>query len=114
MRRLVVVIAIGGAAILAACGGSSPEVPLGPDGNPDPVLLAGRDIYQEVCAQCHGKDGGGGRAPLLKDGQVVRRFPDVAAQIEVVENGRGAMPSFAGDLDPEQIEAVVLYTREVL
>ena len=39
------------------------------------------------------------------------RFPDPADQEAVVTNGRGSMPSFADSLTPEQIAAVVEYTR---
>ena len=39
------------------------------------------------------------------------RFPDPAEQAAVVANGRGAMPSFSSSLTPEQIAAVVEFTR---
>ena len=38
-------------------------------------------------------------------------FPDAADQEAVVANGRGSMPAFADSLTPEQIAAVVEYTR---
>jgi mono/diheme cytochrome c family protein len=41
----------------------------------------------------------------------VGRFPNAADQITVVSQGRGSMPSFADSLTPEQIAAVVEYTR---
>jgi mono/diheme cytochrome c family protein len=46
---------------------------------------------------------------------VVAAYPDVAAQIDVVTNGKGdGMPAFADKLTAGEIEAVVRYTREVL
>jgi mono/diheme cytochrome c family protein len=100
---------------LAGCtSGSAPEVPAGPNGSPDPVLVAGRDIFTRRCAACHGLGGGGGRGPKLADGRVVERYPEVADQIALVTNGRNGMPKFADVLDPGEIEAVVRYTREVL
>jgi mono/diheme cytochrome c family protein len=45
---------------------------------------------------------------------VVGRFPDPNDQIAVVTKGRGSMPSFADTLTPEQIAAVVDYTRNDL
>jgi mono/diheme cytochrome c family protein len=44
----------------------------------------------------------------------VERFPQVADQLELVREGRGTMPAWEGRLSPEQIAAVVRYTREVL
>jgi mono/diheme cytochrome c family protein len=45
---------------------------------------------------------------------VVTRFPDPAAQIAVVTDGRRGMPSFATRLSADEIAAVVEYTRTVL
>ena len=98
----------------AACGGSAPEVPVGPDGVADPVLLEGREVWASTCARCHGGDGGGGRGPRLNGGRVVDAYPDVTDQVVVVAEGLGQMPSFADQLDAGEIEAVVRYTREVL
>ena len=38
---------------------SAPEAPLGPDGQPDPVLTVGRDIWVDRCARCQANDGRG-------------------------------------------------------
>ena len=42
------------------------------------------------------------------------RFPLLADQVMVVSDGQGSMPGFGGRYDPEALEAVVRYTREVL
>jgi mono/diheme cytochrome c family protein len=75
---------------------------------------SGAAIFATRCASCHGADGGGGFGPALGGGVVVGRFPDPKDQIAVVTNGRGSMPSFADSLTPEQIAAVVEYTRNDL
>jgi mono/diheme cytochrome c family protein len=75
---------------------------------------AGAAIYSTRCAGCHGTDGGGGFGPALANGIVAERFPDPADQAAVIEEGRGAMPSFADSLTPEQITAVVTFTRTEL
>ena len=75
---------------------------------------AGAAIYATRCASCHGEDGGGSLGPALGGGVVVGRFPDPNDQIAVVTKGRGSMPSFADSLTPEQIAAVVDYTRNDL
>jgi mono/diheme cytochrome c family protein len=41
----------------------------------------------------------------------VEAFPDAADQVAVVTNGQGGMPDFGNDLTPEQIDAVVEFTR---
>ena len=113
MRRLLAVLLVL-VGLAAACAGDAPEVPVGPDGEADPALVAGRDIYSGRCANCHGASGGGGQGPKLADGRVAEQYPDIADQIEVVTEGRKQMPGFGGTLTPQEIEAVVRYTREVL
>ena len=85
------------------------------EATPIPAAAAdsGEAIFATRCARCHGTDGGGGFGPALA-GVVTDRFPDAADEVVVVTNGSGAMPSFADSLTPEQIEAVVEYTRTQL
>jgi len=52
--------------------------------------------------------------PALADGRVVERYPDIADHLEIVRDGRNAMPAWEGELTPEEIEAVVRYEREGL
>jgi mono/diheme cytochrome c family protein len=75
---------------------------------------AGAAIYSTRCAGCHGSDGGGGFGPALGNGIVAERYPDPADQAAVIANGQGAMPGFDGSLSPEQITAVVTFTRTEL
>jgi len=113
LRRVVLAMSISVALTVGGCAGSAPEVPNGPDGNPDPVLLVGRDVFGSRCSSCHGSSGGGGTGSRLA-GTVVETYPDIAAQVAVVSDGRNNMPSFGGTLSAAEIEAVVRYTREVL
>lgn len=76
--------------------------------------IDGAVIYAGACASCHGADGGGGIGPALSGGAAVEAFPDVADQITIVSEGQGGMPNFDESLSPEEIEAVVVYTREDL
>lgn len=98
---------------LAGCAAEAPEVPLGPDGTPDPVLALGRDVFASRCSNCHGSAGGGGTGPRLA-GTVEDTYPDPADQEAVVREGRRSMPAFGGSLSNAEIEAAVRYTREVL
>ncbi|MGH9209707.1 MAG: c-type cytochrome [Acidimicrobiales bacterium] len=77
-----------------------------------PGAVDGAAVFANSCARCHGSDGGGGSAPQLSDGEAVSKYPNIEDQIAVVTNGLGGgMPSFGGDLSPEEIRAVVEYTR---
>ncbi len=96
----------------ASAGCASADLPEVPEGADDPALVEGRSIFEERCRSCHGADGRGGSGPDLAG--VEERFPDIADQVAVVTNGRGAMPGWGEALSDDQIRAVVLYTREVL
>ncbi len=100
---------------LGACSSSGvPEVPASPDGEVDPILVAGRHVYVARCANCHGDRGQGGRGSVLRGESVVEVYPVVADQVRVVADGKSSMPGFADTLTSEEIEAVVRFTREVL
>lgn len=88
-------------------GGSSGAVPS------DPVLAQGQQIYQQNCASCHGKAGGGGLGPKLA-GLVAKKYPNIADQEAVIINGRSSMPKFGVRLSAEEITAVARYEREFL
>jgi mono/diheme cytochrome c family protein len=89
-----------------------------PAAHPDAVAAAGgvdgAAIFGQRCAGCHGGDGSGGIGPRLAGGRVVSDFPEPQDQIAVVSNGRGGMPAFGERLKPEEVAAVVEYTRTVL
>jgi mono/diheme cytochrome c family protein len=113
--RRVATLAIAGALAMGACTGSSPDVPLGPDGVPDGVLSVGRQVWGSSCAGCHGSNGQGGRGKKLNDGAVFDLHPEIETMIAVINAGKGrGMPSFSAQLEPSEIEAVARYVREVL
>jgi len=104
-----------------------------PSGPADPVLAEGQQLFSSQCAVCHGDSGQGGVGPALANGEVLKTFPDPEMHIEWVKGGsdsvgvgnpygdpergrvaKGGMPAFEGQLDEDQIAAVVRYEREVL
>ena len=112
---LLLLAAVASIGTVGACAADDvPEVPVAADGSVDPVLVDGRRIYIDRCANCHGNDGGGGRGTKLSDGLVIRRYPDIDEQARIVADGVRAMPAFDEVLDAAQILAVVRYTRKVL
>lgn len=63
-------------------------------------------LYAERCAACHGEGRLGGTGPALLPENLGRLKPEQAKK--VIAEGRPAtqMPGFAGDLSPEQIDAL--------
>lgn len=100
---------------LGGCAGSeAPEVPVDDAGDADPVLVEGRELWNAQCSRCHGADGSGGAGPDLRGPWSPDRQPDATTMATIIAEGRGAMPSFGGDLSQEEIDAIVRYVREVL
>lgn len=91
-------------AALIALGGCSLGKP--------PVDATGEEIYNQLCARCHGADLEGVVGPALGPGSDVAGEPDDFIEFTVV-HGRGRMPSFASTLDEAQIRRLVTYIREV-
>ncbi len=106
--RWILVAGATAALALTSCGGDNGD---GGGGGGD---SAGAGIYSASCARCHGPDGDGGNGPALSGGRMVEEYPDIADQIAVIVDGRGAMPSFADTLSSEEIEIVARYEREDL
>jgi mono/diheme cytochrome c family protein len=91
---------------LAACGGD--EDPSSSGGE-----VSGQGIYEANCARCHGPNGEGGVGFTLGGGAVADSLT-LDGQIEVITEGRNAMPAFGEQLSAEEIEAVAVYEREEL
>jgi cytochrome c oxidase cbb3-type subunit III len=79
-------------------------------------LGAGKKVYAENCAQCHGDDGKGNRelgAPNLAD-QIWLYGSDEATIIDVIANGRASvMPAWVDRLDPVTIKALAVYVHSL-
>jgi mono/diheme cytochrome c family protein len=69
---------------------------------------AGRDVYAEHCATCHGERlSATGAAPDLK----LLRTDQKAHFDEIVRNGKGQMPAWDGMISDEEISQVWAYVR---
>ena len=77
-------------------------------------LPAGKKIFADNCAACHGADGTGNQelgAPNLAD-RIWLYGSDEATIIETISNSRsGVMPAWAGRLDPATINALAVYVH---
>jgi len=76
------------------------------------VEMSGEELFANVCAGCHmpdamGATGAGNYPPLAEDRDLeVARYP-----VDIVVNGRRAMPPFGDMMTDDQIAAVVNYVR---
>jgi len=81
---------------------------------PKADLAAGRKVFADTCAVCHGEDGKGKRelgTPNLTDA-IWLYGPDKAAIVDGIWNGRGGMmPAWAGRLDDVTIKALAVYVH---
>jgi mono/diheme cytochrome c family protein len=69
---------------------------------------AGRDVYAEHCAQCHGERLiATGAASDLK----LLRADQKAHFDEIVRNGKGQMPAWEGMISDEEIDQIWAYIR---
>jgi cytochrome c oxidase cbb3-type subunit III len=77
-------------------------------------LAAGKKVFADNCAPCHGADGTGIQelgAPNLTD-RIWLYGPDEATIIDSITNSRsGVMPAWAGRLDPATIKALAVYVH---
>lgn len=117
MRRRALIFAILAACVLvlAGCGGTTttphPQtvegtLPTTTESAGD--ATAGKAVFTSAgCTSCHTlKDAGsnGTVGPNLDEAK-----PDAQLVVDRVTNGMGAMPSFSGQLSPEQIRNVAAY-----
>ncbi|MGA7272791.1 MAG: cytochrome c [Acidimicrobiia bacterium] len=80
-------------------------------GRPGPDAT-GREIYEQVCARCHGASMTGRVGPALGPGSDAADQPDEFL-VQTITNGRGRMPSFSSTLSDQQIARVIAYMRQV-
>jgi cytochrome c oxidase cbb3-type subunit 3 len=83
---------------------------------PDAALfVAGKKIFDQNCAGCHGLDARGGEhAPNIANNPELQRMAD-AQLVRIVHDGAasGAMPAFGSILKDGEIKAVVGYLRSL-
>lgn len=73
----------------------------------------GEEIYQQLCANCHGVDlEGGPLGPSLGPGSNSSDQPDSFIEFAIV-NGKGSMPSFESSLNNDQVDALIGYIKAV-
>ncbi len=93
---------------------ANPPVELPPEINAQQLSVKGPEIYQELCAQCHGLKGEGGVGPALNDPQFQASNTDQAI-FDTINNGHNAtsMIAWGEILSSDQIQQLVIYIREL-
>lgn len=84
------------------------------------IVKAGKQIFQQLCAVCHGKNGKGDGVtasslepkPANLHGSVIQQQSDGALYWKVRE-GRPPMPPFGSQLSDKQMWAVVTYIKSL-
>jgi alcohol dehydrogenase (cytochrome c) len=71
---------------------------------------AGAAVYTTACLACHGEQGEGGHG----GGPTLQAMSNATVVLQVVSEGRNAMPAMAGTLTAEQIRNVAAYVSERL
>ena len=69
------------------------------------AITSGKQLFEQVCAPCHGSDGKGGHG----GGMPLLNAKEMAFVTETVTYGRNSMPPFVNQLSAEQIRAVGSY-----
>ena len=80
-----------------------------------PPKQRGENLYKELCWQCHGTLGQGD-GPLSK----VMQAPSLAGvakekeklHIDIIQNGKGRMPSYAEVIDRHDSRRILLWLRD--
>ena len=99
--------------VLSACGGgggdeSGADLPPIDEEYPAEQIDLGREVFDDTCSVCHGRQGGGGIGPDIR---TVARKLSFDEQHLLLNTGRGAMPNFSATLSEEEVNAVIAFTR---
>ncbi len=80
-------------------------------------LAAGKVVFNNNCAACHGGGGNSVIADRTLQKEAIEKYLEGGFKVEAiiyqVENGKGAMPAWVGRLDEEEIVNVANYVYSV-
>ena len=81
--------------------------------SPSGAKLTENPVYKEKCAKCHGKTAEGrhfGGPPLTSEKTAATSSEDLR---NIIANGKGRMPKYAGKLTADEIDSFVQQIRAV-
>jgi cytochrome c551 len=79
-------------------------------GTPGGSAAGGEELFSENCGGCHTLSAAGASGSIGPSLDGAGLDPEEVAAI--VSEGRGGMPSFSGELDPAEIEAVAQFVAD--
>jgi mono/diheme cytochrome c family protein len=92
---------------------SNPPVETPPEIQVGPIGLTGREVFADICAQCHGPEGRGDIGPSLRDPALQTKYTEQEL-FQLVNTGHAATPmiGFGDLLTSAQINEVIDYVRQ--
>ena len=92
----------------------NPPVEVPPEVRTSSASLTGAEVFADVCAQCHGPDGGGGIGPSLRDPRFQNENTDQEI-FDTINLGHSAagMIGWGEILTQEQIQELVKFIRQM-
>ncbi len=69
--------------------------------------------YKAKCAMCHGADGKGGKMGTRDFGSAEVKAETDAQLTDIINKGKGKMPSYNGKLKDSEIKDLVTYIRSL-
>lgn len=76
-----------------------------------PADATGEQVFNSICARCHGADLAGGIGPALGQGSKAAQMTDGFYRT-TIRYGMGRMPSYGSTLTDQQVERVIEYVRQ--
>lgn len=108
MKKQLMTVLFGSVLLLGACGGgdeATPEEPADTGGGTETSSVDAEQVIQQNCISCHGENlEGAGNFPPLND--VGSRLSEEEI-LDIIENGKGAMP--ANIIQGEEAQVVAEY-----
>ncbi|MFN2197978.1 MAG: c-type cytochrome [Anaerolineales bacterium] len=94
---------------------ANPPVELPPEVSAEAISGDAKQIFGELCAQCHAEDGSGGVGPSLIDAKFKNTYTTDQQIFDTINLGHPATPMIAwGEiLSSEQIQKLVAYIRQL-
>lgn len=113
MRIMIVVLLLAAPAICpprARCQPQNPQEQTAAETKGD--ISAGKRIFENHCALCHGIDGGGGRGPNLRRPKLDRAADDAALR-SLIQNGIAPEMPEGWFLSPEDVSNATAFVRSI-
>lgn len=79
---------------------------------PQDVLSEGKELYGQLCANCHGEEGeGSSQAAGWQQDTSRLASLSLVEMVEIIAYGKGNMPAYGAELDERQTFALAAYAR---